>query len=258
MARSKKLPAGLYKISDLARETGVPTGTIKFYMRAGLLPAPTLKTGRNMAYYDRSFVDRIKAIKELKQKRFLPLEVIKAILDRDADVISPREVDTLMRLEGQFYEEVHCALGDASIGADEVESRYGIRPDLVRYFVDVGILTPVARDGESRFEGEDLALLENLAEMKKAGFEDDLIPKEVCVPLYVEAIGGLAREEHRMFSRAVTAKVEPERVPEMAMAGMKLVEQFIVLLRRKLLLRGIQDLRHEAEAEPTGTDALRA
>jgi DNA-binding transcriptional MerR regulator len=253
--RTRKLRDGLYKISDLARETGVATGTIKFYMRAGLLPPPTLKTGRNMAYYDRTFVDRIKAIKELKQKRFLPLEVIKAILDRDAEVISPREIDTLMRLEGQFYEEVHCALDSDAIAVERVEERYGISSDFVRYFIEVGILTPVVRDGRERFEGEDVAILENLAEMKKAGFEDDLIPKEVCVPMYVEAIGRLAREELRIFSRAVTAKVDADRVPEMAMAGMKLVEQFIVLLRRKLLLRGIQDLRHEAEVETTGTHA---
>jgi DNA-binding transcriptional MerR regulator len=248
---------GLLKISDLARETGVPTGTIKFYMRAGLLPPPTLKTGRNMAYYDRSFVDRIKAIKELKQKRFLPLEVIKAILDGNAEVISPREIDTLMRLEGRFYEEVHCALDNGNVTLDEVEPRYGITPDFLRYLIEVGILTPVVRDGASRFESEDIAILENLAEMKKAGFNDELAPKEMCVPLYVEAIGTLAHEELRLFSRAVTGKVEEERVPELAMAGIKLAEQFIVLLRRKFLLRALQALRHEAEAEPTGTDDYR-
>jgi len=110
------------------------------------------------------------------------------------------------------------------------------------------------RFGWRRFEGEDVAILENLAEMKKAGFDDELIPKEICVPLYVEAVGSLAREELRMFSRAVTGNVEEERLPELAMAGMKLVEQFIVLLRRKLLLQALQALRQESVAEQTGTD----
>ena len=88
-----------------------------------------------------------------------------------------------------------------------------------------------------------------------AGFDDQLIPRELCLSLYVESIDRLAREELRLFSRAVTGTVDPERLPEMAMAGVRLVEQFIVLLRRKLLLRAIQDLRAEAEAEPTGTDS---
>jgi DNA-binding transcriptional MerR regulator len=255
MARAAERRDGLFKISDLARETGVPTGTIKFYMREGLLPPPTVKTGRNMAYYDRTFVDRIRAIKELQQKRFLPLDVIRAILDRDEDVISRREIDTLLRLEGRFYQEIEYAPGQKPVARDEVEARYGIRPALLRYLIEVGIFTPAWRDGREWFEGEDVVMLENLAEMKRAGFDDDLIPKEVCVPLYVDAIGTLAREELKMFSRAVTVAVEPERVPELAIAGVKLVEQFIVLLRRKLLLRAIQELRYEAETESTGTDA---
>ena len=255
MARAAERRDGLLKISDLARETGVPTGTIKFYMREGLLPPPTVKTGRNMAYYDRSFVERIRAIKELQQKRFLPLDVIRVILDRDEDVISRREIDTLLSLEGRFYREVEYAPGHKSIARDDVETRYGIGPSLLRYLVDVGILTPVRRQGRECLEGEDVAILETLAEMKKAGFDDDLVPKEVCVPLYVDTIGTLAREELKMFSRAVTETVEPERVPELAMAGVKLVEQFIVLLRRKLLVRAIQELRYESETESTGTDA---
>ena len=37
------------------------------------------------------------------------------------------------------------------------------------------------------------------------------------------------------------------KVATMALAGVKLVERFIVLLRRKLLLRLIQELRQEKE-----------
>ncbi len=254
MQESPKSRHDLYRISDLARETGVPTGTIKYYMREGLLPPPTLKTGRTMAYYDRTFVDRIRAIKELQRKRFLPLDVIRAILDRDEGVISEREVDTLLRLEGRFYEEISYAPDREPIARDQAAARYDIDPELLDYCVNTGILTPVARDGEECFEGEDIAILENLAEMKQAGFDDDLIPKEVCIPVYVEAIARLATAELRMFSRAVTGKVAPERVPELAMAGMKLVEQFLILLRRKLLLRAIQELRHEAQAEQETTD----
>jgi DNA-binding transcriptional MerR regulator len=253
MTRSTDSKKDLYKISDLARETGVSIGTIKFYLREGLLPPPTLKTGRNMAYYDRSFVDRIRVIKELRQKRFLPLEVIKAILNRDEAIISQREIDTLLRLEGTFYEEVHYAPGQEPLTRTAITERYDVDLDMVRYLIQTGILTPIVRDGIECFEGDDVALLENVAEMQRAGFDEDLISKEHCVPLYVEAIAELAREELKMFSRAVTGKVDEARLPELAMAGVKLAEQFIVLLRRKLLLRAIQDLRHEAEVEKTGT-----
>jgi DNA-binding transcriptional MerR regulator len=249
MSTTAKRKENLYKISDLARETGVPTGTIKFYLRAGLLPAPTLKTGRNMAYYDRRFVDRIRTIKELQQKRFLPLEVIKAILDRDTSVISQREVDTLLELEGTFYEAVHYAPGHPPVRCDQVEELYGIEPEHVALCVELGVFSPVERDGVEYFEGEDVLLLENFRSLRATGLGSELVPREHSLPLYVDAIGKLAREELKMFSRAVTGRVDDARLAEMALAGIRVVEQFIVLLRRKLLLRAIHELRQEARSE---------
>jgi DNA-binding transcriptional MerR regulator len=254
LTQRRKSRNGLYKISDLSRETGVSIGTIKFYMREGLLPAPTLKTGRNMAYYDRSFVDRIRVIKELRQKRFLPLEVIKAILERDREVISPHEIEVLLGLEGKFYEAIHVSPGHAPVKLAEVPERYGLSDEELRYCIDSGVLTPVLRSGEEVFEGDDILLLETFVAMGEAGFDRTLIPRELGVPLYVEALGSLAREELKVFSRAVTGKVDDAKLAEMAMAGVKIVEQFIVLLRRKLLLRAIQELREQTSKESTGTE----
>jgi len=253
MAATSKSREGLYKISDLARETGVSTGTIKFYMRQRLLPPPTLKTGRNMAYYDRGFVDRIRYIKELQRKRFLPLDVIKAILDRDSEVISPREVDTLLGLEGRFYEEIHYAPDLEPVARATIAKRYGLSTETVDYCIETGMLTPYDKDGKEHFGGDDVLLLENLAAMRQAGFDDDLIPHELTMPMYVETISRLAHEELKAFTRAVTGKVDEARLAEMALAGVKLVEEFIVLLRRKFLLHAIQELREQSAAESTGT-----
>ena len=40
----------LLKMSELAEASGVSAGTIKHYLREGLLPEP-VRTSRNMAYY---------------------------------------------------------------------------------------------------------------------------------------------------------------------------------------------------------------
>lgn len=245
--RSKPSKDGLLRISDLARETGVTTATIKFYIREKLLPAPTLKTGRNMAYYDRSFVTRIRFIKELQQKRFLPLDVIRAVLDQNDAIISPREVDTLVGLEGTFYEAIHYAPGQIPMTVAQASARYGFDEQELEFAVGLGVLEPVDRAGTRYFEGDDILMLETMAELQRAGIDESLIPNEVSLPLYVGAIGQLAREELKMFSRAVTGKVEEDRLATMALAGVKLVERFIVLLRRRLLLRLIQELRQEKE-----------
>ena len=62
----------LLKIAELSEITGVPKDSIRYYVKEGLLPRPR-KTSRNMAYYDyATFVPRIKLIKELQERRFLP------------------------------------------------------------------------------------------------------------------------------------------------------------------------------------------
>lgn len=257
MPSKRKTQEGLYKISDLSRETGVPTATIKFYLREGLLPPATVKTGRNMAYYDRTFVDRIRFIKELQQKRFLPLEVIRAVLNRDESVISPHEVDTLVGIEGKFYEEIRYAPGIAPVPYDAVPERFGISLASVDSCIEMGVLTLMVRDGVRYFEGDDVRMLENFAALREAGLTSELLPYAQTMPAYVEAIGKLVAEELKFFTRGVIGNVDDADVPQLALAGMKLGEKLIGLLRRKLMLRAIQDLRSQSTADSSGTRSAR-
>lgn len=245
---------GLYRISDVSRETGVPVGTIKFYIREGLLPGPTLKTGRNMAYYDRGFIDRIRCIRELQQKRLLPLGLIKAIMDGDTDVISPREVATLLSLEGKFYEAVHYGPDPVPVRRSEVGERFGLDDESLELCIELGVLCPKLREQTEQFEGDDILVLESLAAMRQAGFHDGLIPIRAALPAYVEALDGLARQELRMFTRGVSGNVEEGRAAELALAGVRIVEQFILLVRRKRLLQALHELRSEQWKDSTGTD----
>src|SRR3984893_15289652 len=75
---------GLLKMSELAEQSGVSAGTIKHYLREGLLPEP-VRTSRNMAYYPPEFVERIRLIKRLQEDRFMPLRLIKGVIDEDPD-----------------------------------------------------------------------------------------------------------------------------------------------------------------------------
>ena len=74
----------LLKISELAEQAEVPVATVRHYLREGLLPEP-VKTSRNMAYYPPEFVERIRLIKQLQEERFMPLKLIKSVLEEDPD-----------------------------------------------------------------------------------------------------------------------------------------------------------------------------
>ena len=66
-------------MSELAERSGVSAGTIKHYLREGLLGERRRDPPhvRNMAYYPPEFVERIRLIKRLQEERFMPLRVIK-------------------------------------------------------------------------------------------------------------------------------------------------------------------------------------
>jgi len=64
------------KISEVEKLTGIPRSTIHFYLREGLLHPPE-KSGKTMAYYDESHLDRLKLIQQLKNEMGFPVKFIK-------------------------------------------------------------------------------------------------------------------------------------------------------------------------------------
>jgi len=112
---------GLLKMSELAEASGVSAGTIKHYLREGLLPEP-VRTSRNMAYYPPDFVERIRLIKRLQEERFMPLKAIKRVLDGD-----PERTRALVELEDRILER--AAAGDETrVSVAEMRSCSGSTP----------------------------------------------------------------------------------------------------------------------------------
>lgn len=68
-------PSGM-RIKELENRSGVPRTTIHFYIRHGLLHAPA-KTGRTMAYYDESHLEKLLVIERIKQDGRAPLALLK-------------------------------------------------------------------------------------------------------------------------------------------------------------------------------------
>src|SRR5436190_14497445 len=113
------------KISELAEASGVSAGTIKHYLREGLLPEP-VKTSRNMAYYPAEFVERIRLIKQLQEERFMPLRVIKSMLDEE-----PERARALVELEDRILEHALKGEEQTRVTARAIRERYEIPQDVL-------------------------------------------------------------------------------------------------------------------------------
>jgi DNA-binding transcriptional MerR regulator len=239
------------KMQDLERATGVGRETIRFYIREGLLPQPT-RPSRNVAWYDESFVERVKLIKELQQKRFLPLQVIKSLVGADAEP-SRDEVKALLELDGKLFPAVGGGSEMPPERVTDVGRRTGLKAAEIRQLADTGIIEVETRSGDQWLDDTAIRIVELWAKMRQAGFATELGFAPENMRLYVDFVRWLAREELRIFSHGVAGRVNTEDAVRMAESGVNLVNQIIALLRKATILRYVSAgnlSEHEASALP--------
>lgn len=231
--------ASLVKASELARRSGVPAATIKHYVREGLIePA---RTSRNMAYYDVALVPRIQRIKELQRTRFLPLKVIKSVLD-DSELDSQDETvaATIARML------VQTAPADARSREELVAG--GMPAEQLDWLEGVGVVAPVADGAGQVYAGDDLEILRVLGAARRAGITADMLPVTVLAE-YGAALRALVQTELRLYREGVLPRAGDRDLASLTEAATTLSERLVVLLRRKLL---VPTLRALAQRPPTG------
>jgi DNA-binding transcriptional MerR regulator len=235
-------PADALKMKDLERATGVGRETIRFYIREGLLPEPR-RPGRNVAWYDASFVERVGLIKELQQKRFLPLHAIKTILGAAEGAPRPSrtEVETLLELDGKLFPAMAGAPAAPSERVGALAARTGLPVGDIEGIAEAGAVAIVRRDGERWVEGDAIRIVELWGRMRQAGYSEALGFDPAQIALYVEFVQALARQELRVFTQGVAGRVTTEGARGMAEDGIVLVNQLIGLLRKQTLLRYIAE-----------------
>jgi len=72
----------LIRIGELSKKSGVTPRTIRFYVQEGLLPEPEKKQ-KNLSLYSADCIEKIKAVKKAQSERFLPLVVIRQVLEKN-------------------------------------------------------------------------------------------------------------------------------------------------------------------------------
>ncbi len=204
------MSADLLKMSQLAERSGVSAGTIKHYLREGLLPEP-VRTSRNMAYYPPEFVERIREIKRLQEQQFLPLKVIK-------DLLETRDADRLSRAE--------------------VTERYELPRKLLDKLAELGVLTPTTRG----YDTDDVKIIAAMAAFRAGGYDEALGFTAYETVRYKEALEPLVQEEIDAMHGHLK-DVEPERAAEIIAAGAEPLRDLIGAMHSKLL---IAELRRRA------------
>lgn len=227
----------LLKMSELARRSGVPAATIKHYVREGLLPEPK-RTSRNMAWYDEALIPRIQIIKELQRTRFLPLKVIREVLEE-----TERGDKTLQEALANVITD--GPQGESRSRDEVIEA--GVPTEQLEWLEKTGLIHSVQRDGQPHYRGDDLAVLKTLGAARRAGLTDEMLPVTILEP-YFAAVREIVRTELSLFRKGVLPRAG-DNLPELVEVATDLSEKLMLLLRRKLLLPTLE----QVVAEEQGT-----
>ena len=222
---------GLLKISELAEQSGVSAGTIKHYLREGLLPEP-VKTSRNMSYYPPDFVERIRLIKQLQEERFMPLKLIKSMLDDE-----PERARKLVELEDRIID--HALKGEqARVSAAEVKRRYEVPAEVLERLAELEILTPTSRGYSPR----DVQIIEAISRFRAGGYDERIGFTVYDTLRYKAALEALVKEEVQVLMERLSDD-DPDKAVAMIEAGAEPLRDLIAALHSKLLLAELQRRR---------------
>jgi DNA-binding transcriptional MerR regulator len=227
---------GLLKMKELAEASGVSAGTIKHYLREGLLGEgdEIVKTSRNMAYYPPEFVERIKLIKQLQEDRFMPLKNIKAVLDE-----GPDRAKALVEIEDVILERAAAAQEQGRISRAEVKRRYDIPANVLARLEELEVLTPNSRG----YDADDVKIIEAISRFRAGGYVEELGFTVYDTLRYREALEPLVKDEVNALLERLAGEVEPDEAAEIIAAGTEPLRALIGAMHSKLLLAELRRQR---------------
>jgi DNA-binding transcriptional MerR regulator len=228
------------KMSELASASGVSAGTIKHYLREGLLGTreAVVRTSRNMAWYPPEFVERVRLIKRLQEERFMPLAVIREMLAED-----PERLRALVEVEDRILEAASAAAASRTrMSRDAVLARYDLPAVVLDRLEEIGVLTPAA-DG---YDADDVAIIEAVVRFRAGGYDEAIGFTVYDTLRYREALAPLVQEEVRTLLDRLAGEVEVEQAVAIISSGREPLRELIGAMHSKLLLAELENQRGRA------------
>ncbi len=228
--------AGLLKMSELAERSGVSAGTIKHYLREGLLGGEDtiVRTSRNMAWYAPELVERITLIKRLQEERFMPLKLIRSLIETDPDAIRRR-----IELEDRILDEASAESKRARMTASEARRRFDLPANVLARLAELDVLSPTTRG----YDADDVAIMKAISRFRAGGYDEALGFTVYDTLRYRNALGPLVEEEVRTLLDRLAGEVAPERAVEIIVSGAEPLRELIGAMHSKQFLAELRRQR---------------
>jgi DNA-binding transcriptional MerR regulator len=233
----------MLRMGELAEASGVSAATIKHYLREGLLPEP-VKTSRNMAYYPADFVERIRMIKQLQEERYMPLRVIKDLLEED-----PERAKALIELGDKLLE--HALAGESErISAAEVRHRYEVPKDVLDRLAELEVLTP----DKKGYSPSDVRIVEAISRFRAGGYEERIGFTVYDTLRYKEAMAALVKQEVDILMERLAGEMDADEAMALIEAGTQPLNDLLAAMHTKALVAELERRRGSEPDANGGSD----
>jgi DNA-binding transcriptional MerR regulator len=228
------------RMRELEKASGVGRETIRYYIREGLLPEPD-RASRNSASYNDGHVSRLRAIKRLQEERFLPLAVIRSLLDgEDGDRwLAPTAFPMLDALLAARLE----AGGTARLPVAGVIAELGSEARVIDEHAATGM---ISIDADGTMSARDAGILASIKELGDIGFTEELGFTGEQMRFYLDFVEWVTTQEMRLFLQGTAGHVGEAQALDMAERGVSVINELLSQLRTRALLRKLGERRRVA------------
>ncbi len=222
----------MLRISELAQRAQVSVPTIKHYVHEGLIDKP-VKTGKTMAYYHESMVERVRTIKRLQREKFLPLDVIKRMLDSEG--LSGDDAE----LGRAFFKSSALVPESDPVPETQVERRTDYPLDKVRVLEQEGLVRPLVAEEDKLYTAIDLRIIEIMKLREDLGvpFDHSLD----TVKAYRDGIRDAVDRDLRLFAASILGDVPARQAARLMTEADDSLDSFMALFRRRIIREAVED-----------------
>jgi DNA-binding transcriptional MerR regulator len=214
------------KIGQVAKATGATQPTIRHYAELGLIPKPR-KTGKTMAYYDTACVERIKLIKKLQTEQFLPLEIIKRLID--SGQIEEQEV----RIGRAMAKTDKLNLSTGPVDEDDIEKASGLERGVINRLEKEELIKPVQEGGRKVYHGFDCRVLDLVRRRNDLGLPLDFTID--LMKIYGSSVSTAVDQGMERFVKTLLDQRLTADALSTIREGDESMDQYMVLVRQHLL-----------------------
>jgi DNA-binding transcriptional MerR regulator len=189
-----------------------------------------------MAYYPPEFVDRIRLIKQLQEERFMPLRVIRELLEREDT--EPERLQAMLDLEDRILERALAGERER-VPSEEVLDRYEVPREVLDRLTALGILSP---NGVG-YSPSDVRIIEAITRFRAGGYDERLGFTVYDTLRYRQALEPLVAEEVDVLTQRLAGDLDPDRAIEIVEAGVGPLNDLMAALHTKLLVAELEGQR---------------